>query len=472
MKKNTLSGIFSLINIAVKGIPLVFLALFAMCILIKSKLLLTPVTLVSFLLVICAIPASKYKTEKWGLWLISIFIMAFVSRLVFIKIWPITPLSDCEMMYKFSEQLSSTAISNWHEAFAANKYYYDVWPMHVPFVIFQTICIRLFGHSIFSIQLVNMFFSALTCVFVAICAEGLSKSKRVGIIAGLFMTFNVTTLFMASFLVNQHVSTSFFVASVCVLIKKPFKKAPLNYILSGILLAIGHLMRPEMYIVVIAVWCMLIYEMIRQCLVKTQLKSILLVAIRGVVFTLAFSLVLNFANSVLMGMRWVDNSIIESKLGYKFMIGLNQETEGRFKDSDYPLAANDLAVKEVLQERISPPLATAKLMIKKLCFQFSSYNYWWLQADKGGNLRQFVINHIFEPITQAYMFLIMLLALIALIKMIRCTDKRLSLLYIVYIGYLCAFAFMEVQQRYAYITIPVVTVLAALFFSSNAEKKE
>lgn len=472
MKNNTSSKIFAASNVVIKGIPIIFLGLFALCIFLKSKLLLTPVTLVSLSVVLGIVFISRYKQEKWIAWLIAIFLTAFVARIIFIILWPITPLSDCEMAYKFSEQLNAAAISRWHELFAANKYYYDVWPMHVPFVIFQTLCIRFLGNGILSIQVVNMFFSALTCVFVAICAEGLSKSKRVGIIAGLLMTFNITTLFMAGFLVNQHISTCFFMASMCFIIKRPFKAETVNYVFAGILLAVGHLMRPEMYIVVIAVLCMFIYEIMKGLSQKEKLKikSIINIIAKAVCFVLTFLLVINIANSILLGLRWVDNPITASKLEYKFMIGLNQETEGRFQDSDYPLAANDMAVKEVLKERISGPLDTAKLMIKKLCFQFSSYNYWWLQADKGGRSRQFIINNIFEPLTQGYMFLIIGLSFIASIKMIKNTDKRLSLLYIIYIGFLCAFALMEVQQRYAYITIPIVTVWASMLFKSNTAR--
>ena len=466
MKNNIFTKIFTTTNVVIKGIPIIFLCLFALCIFLKSKLLLTPVALVCLLMVLGIVFISRCKQEKWILWLIAIFVIAFITRILFIKIWPITPLSDCEMAYKLSEHLNAVDITKWHEVFAANEYYYDVWPMHVPFVIFQTLCIRLLGSSVLSIQLVNMFFSALTCVCVAICAEGLSKSKRVGIIAGLLMALNTTTLFMACFLVNQHVSTCFFIASMCFIIKKPFKTEILNYIFAGILLAVGHLLRPEMYIVVIAVLCMFIYEIIKGLSQNDKSKIINIIA-KTLCFVLAFFAVIHIVNSMLLGLRWVDNSITTSKLEYKFMIGLNQETEGRFQDADYPLAANDLAVKEVLKERISGPIDTAKLMIKKLCFQFSSYNYWWLQADKGGNLRQFVINNIFEPLTQGYMFLIMVLAFVASIKMVKNTDKRISLLYIIYIGFMCAFALMEVQQRYAYITIPIVTILASMLFKSN-----
>ena len=71
---------------------------------------------------------------------------------------------------------------------------------------------------------------------------------------------------------------------------------------------------------------------------------------------------------------------------------------------------------------------------------------------------------MFEPLTQSYMFFTMLLFLAASVRTFRDTDRRLALLYIILIGYLCAFALIEVQQRYAYITIPAVTILASLFF--------
>lgn len=457
--------IYTFANATVKGLPIIFWGSFAICILLKSRLFLTPVTMISAAVIAVPILISKYKQEKWTIWLITIFLIAFLLRLIFIIVWPITPLSDAATAYQFSEQLSAASIGKWHEVFAANEYYYNVWTMHVPYVIFQTICLRVLGNSLFSIQIVNMLFSSLTCVFVALCAEGLSENKRVGIIAGSFMAFNITTLFMAGFLVNQHISTCFFVASMYFIIKTPFSSKAVNYAFSGMLLAAGQLMRPEMYIVVIAVFCMFVFEFIRSFSEHKLTKNDVLAAVkRFLCFFLSFFIIMNIANAALLHLRWVDQSILESKLLYKFMIGLNQETEGRFQDSDYPLAANEELVKEVLKERLSGPFDTAKLMIRKLCFQFSSYNYWWLQADKGGSLRQFIIDHIFEPLTQSYMFLMILFSQAASVGLFKNTDKRLALLNIILIGYLCAFALMEVQQRYAYITIPIVTILAALFF--------
>ncbi len=457
-------------SIVIKGIPIIFMGLFALCIFFKSQLFLTPITLANLLLVLGIVLVSGRNRSRWGLWLWAVFAVALALRMVFINIWQITPASDCEMAFELSGVLAKTPLAGWHETFAANRYYYDVWPMHVPFVIFQTLCIKLLGNSVVSVQIVNMIFSSLTCVFIALCAEGLTDSKRVGKIAGMFMAFNITTLFMACFLVNQHVSTCFFMAAVCMIIKKPFKHTSVNHILGGILLGIGHLMRPEMYIILIAVLCMLVYEIVRCCAQK-KYKPVAGVLFRCLCFTAAFFAVLCTVNSALLNLRWVDNSIMESKLEYKLMIGLNQETEGRFRDEDYPLAANDLAVKEVLRERLSGPVDTAVLMIKKLCFQFSSYNYWWLQADKGGSIRQFVINNIFEPVTQGYMLFMILFAFLASIKTYKNTDVRLLLLYTVYIGFLCAFALMEVQQRYAYITIPPVTVFGAMLFDKGKKRR-
>lgn len=473
MKTGLSQKINTLANYTVKGIPLFFWALFAICILWKSKLFLTPVSLLPAALIAVLVFCSKYKQEKWILWLIVIFAAAFAARLLFIRIWPMTPMSDAKMEYEFSEQLSNASVRRWHELFAANTYYYDVWCMHVPHVVYTVICMRLLGNNVFSLQVVNMLFSSLTCVFAAMCGEGLSGSKRAGILAGLFMAFHTTTLFMACFLVNQHVSTCFFLASMYLIIKQPFKSEAVNFVISGILLATGQLMRPEMYIVVIAVFCMFIYDIITKAASKERgltKKDAAMLAGRFLCFLVSFFVVMGIANAALLRLGWVNNSILESKLEYKFMIGLNQETEGRFQESDYPLAADDEAVKELLQERLSGPVDTATLMIKKLCFQFSSYNYWWLQAEKGGNIRQYVIDHIFEPLTQSYMFIVFLFYLAASVRSFKIEDRRLALLNIILTGYLCAFALMEVQQRYAYITIPVVVILASLFFRSDDKK--
>jgi len=109
-------------------------------------------------------------------------------------------------------------------------------------------------------------------------------------------------------------------------------------------------------------------------------------------------------------------------------------------------------------------------MYKKLLFQFSSYNYWWIKADKGGNLRQYVTDNAFDPILQTYMLLILFFAFLNTI--FKRNDKEAMLLYIIFIGFLMTFAIIEVQERYSYLMIFLFTILGSNFISSIVHRGE
>ena len=415
----------------------------------------TPLTMLLIFLIAYFAPKLKIPYAP-----LLIFITALILRLICLKYWTINPLSDAKQGLEFSMQLANAKISDWNIVFSQSDYYYNVWPMHSPHKIYQTLALFMFGKNIYSIQLLNVMFSALSCVFTYLIAKALF-SEKAGLTAGFLMVFNPTALLFSALLVNQHPSTTFCLAALFVYLKKPCKSHWLNIIISALLLTISQLLRPEMYIVLIAIFC---YEIYLAAMENLDYRKIL----GFLAYCVVFFLLLLAVDKALMSAGWINNSILNSNLKYKIAVGQNQATEGRFLDSDYPLAGDEEALDRLLIERLSPPKETLILMYKKLLFQFSSYNYWWLQADKGGNLRQYILNNAFDPVLQSYMMIIMLFALLNTI--FKRNKKENALLHIIFIGFLISFALMEVQQRYAYLFVYIFTIWGSNFMSASIER--
>ncbi len=385
------------------------------------------------------------------------FVPALALRFLCLVIWQIEPLSDCKLGYDISYALSNARIGQWSGIMAESTYYYKTWCMHVPFILYQTFCMNIFGDSIVSIQIFNCLFSAISCIMAYKIAEAVYKKKDIALAAGLLMAVNPTCLLMSAFLVNQHVSTAMLLVSVYFILAKPCKKDISNTLWSAVFLAFGQLMRPEMHIVVIAYVCFNVYL----CISKPSRRAVATAVRNVLIFVVIFFLIISVTDAVLKGFGMIEGSITQSNLKYKLMIGLNQETEGRFLDSDYLLAGDDAAVEKLLKERLSSVPETVMLFFKKWVFQFSSYNYWWLQADKGGAARQMFINEGFEPLLQSFMMFILLAAAVQCLKNYFKPQDGFAYMNIIFIGYLCSFALIEVQQRYTYMLIPVFTVLGA-----------
>ncbi len=390
----------------------------------------------------------------------AIFLIAFLFRFICLLSWPIPPMSDSLYGFEVSTMLDQTPIGKWHEVFKSQDYYYLTWCMHVPYIVYQSLCMKLFGGTLFSIQIVNVLFSALSCVWVTKITMALFKDKKLACLAGILLAFNPTCLLTAAFLVNQHISTCLMLAALYIFIAQPFKKTWVNAIAFGVVLALSHLMRPEMQVVLMAVCCFLIYMVFSA--IKNKKAVLKKLALSILVSVVSFFAVVILTDVLFSSIGWIGGSIQSGNLDYKLAVGLNQETNGKFLDADYPLAADREASRALLESRLSNLPRTLMLFAKKWVFQFSSYNYWWLQAEKGGATRQMFISEAFEPLLQSYMMFILFAAFLTAMKHLSKRNYVLTLLYIIFIGYLCAFALIEVQQRYTYMLIPIYTILASV----------
>ncbi len=405
-------------------------------------------------IILGAVAANKLQNHCHG---IFVFLAALALRLLCLKFWQFEPLSDCKLGFDASLALAESPIGGWHEIMQQNTYYYETWAMHTPYVLYQTLAMKLLGSSVLSIQIFNCFFSALSCYYTYKIAYALYSKRNVALFASLLLAVNPTCLLSSAFIVNQHGSTALMLGSLYHIIFAPRKSQSANIVLGSVFLALAQLMRPEMYVVLLAYICYNIYLLICDFSKKNLLEAVK----NTVIFVAVFFAIIAAADFILQATGLTNASITDSKLNYKLMIGLNQETNGKFLDADYPLAGDDQAVNALLASRLSSPLETVMLFFKKWLFQFSSYNYWWLQAYKGGPARQMFIAEGFEPLLQGYMMFILFGAGVSTLKNFYRHKRIFALLNIIFIGYLCCFALMEVQQRYVYLLIPVFTLYAA-----------
>jgi len=266
-----------------------------------------------------------------------IFITALALRLICLKCWTITPLSDYLHGLDFSMKLANAKISEWSSVFSQNDYYYNVWSMHIPHKLYQTAALLIFGKSIYSIQLLNTIFSALSCVLAYLLARHLFNRKA-GLIAGFLMAFNPTSLLFSALLTNQHPATAFCLLALLLYLARPFKG---SIFISAFSLFVSQLLRPEMYVVLIALVCYEIYIGIMEGFEYKKFVSLLLCCT-------VFFLLLNFTDISLKNAGWSNKSMLDSNLKYKLAVGQNQDAEGRFSEEDYPLAGDEEAIERLV----------------------------------------------------------------------------------------------------------------------------
>lgn len=272
-----------------------------------------------------------------------------------------------------------------------------------------------------------------------------------------------TALLFVPILCNQHISSMFFMLSLCIFICRPIKNIYANTAVSAAAMGFAHLMRPEMYVMIIASLCILIYSAL--CGEKPVLKGIAMFS----VFSVTFFAVLYIADIALLSSQLTRQTIFSGNLGYKILVGLNTQYNGMWNEADARLLLNSEEIGIKLCERISDVLKQPKFIADKLACQFGKYHYdWSVLADT--DTQKFISYKLYPMLTQAFMLVV---TAAASVRLIFEKEKSVDMfvLLITLTGYIITFALIEIQPRYNYFLIPVIIILASLNFNKSDIKR-
>ena len=395
----------------------------------------------------CAFAAARFTPKKTLF--VVLAVLALVLRIIFVFLWRIEPESDFLITYDLSRMLAQTRFDGWSAALkTAGSIYSAQWSAHMPFVVYQAFIMKIFGAYAAPVRIVNAVFSALTCVFAAGVSREIS-GRNAAFFTLFIMALNPLALFFIPVLTNQHAAVCFFIAAVWVFYARPLKNKYARAALCGALTALSHLLRPEMYVVIIAAAVWVLFGDGK----KEKIKK----AARFAVFTAVFFAVLLSADFALSRGGITERSVLEGNLRYKLAVGLNYETTGTWSEADAELIFDEQKCAEAIAERLENPAKTAALIVRKTAYQFGSYVYTWSMKD------DFVSNEIYRRLSSAVMAVVGVLAAAALVMCVKNKEKaaRLLPLAVVLAGYIAAFALIEVQPRYNYLIVPLLVIFAA-----------
>ena len=188
--------------------------------------------------------ARNEKIKRFGLLL---FLISFIVRLVFIIVF------NFPQVYDFATLLDASHMFS-HADYSFNQWFhFHTWGYQTGFVIYQGFLLKLF-HSEFLLKLLNILYSSLLVLFVYRLSRRISDEKSARVVSILYMVFPFY-LFLNTVLVNSHLATLLMYFGILFLIKK--EKSFKDYVIAGILISLGNIIRPEGIIVILS---LLVYE--------------------------------------------------------------------------------------------------------------------------------------------------------------------------------------------------------------------
>lgn len=416
----------------------------------------------SFIWLIIALGLSLYiarndKIKRFGLLL---FLISFIVRLVFIIVFNFPQVYDFATLLDASHMFSNGdySFNQW--------FHFHTWGYQTGFVIYQGFLLKLF-HSEFLLKLLNILYSSLLVLFVYKLSRRISDEKSARVVSILYMVFPFY-LFLNTVLVNSHLATLLMYLGILFLIKK--EKSFKDYVIAGLLIALGNIIRPEGIIVVLT---LLVYEFFLFD------KSKLLNTLVRISSFLIIYFSIGFISSFLVIKSGVNPSGLENKDPlWKFILGFNYETCGYYNDDDSKYQVDRETEINIIKERALGDLSrTGSLMLCKI-------DHFWLESgleletgsfnDKSMNVLG--INIKFSDISNEAMsfnksvntFILIMFLLGVVVNRKKISNEALFLLIMTVITFF-VFLFIEIQPRYMYFIHVSLFILASLGIKSIYE---
>jgi len=289
---------------------------------------------------------------------------------------------------------------------------------------------------------------------------------------GVLYTLYPAPLFLAGVLTNQHLSVFLLYGGIYLLIAGK----ELNWwrgIGAGALIALGNAMRPIGIIPLLAcvIWAVL------RAMENRDWKKLL----TGAATAASYALCGLLLSALIVGSGINPNGLANNQPMWKFVVGLNQDTDGQWNRTDYeafilPSATDpegaDEAMRQELERRLSVgPGKLAGLALRKSAAMWAGYEdlYWGFgHLDPEGeavpgvswNSLQLLLAYSEKGIYLLAIALAFAGVLYRLTRRERCGAGLVPVLLLC--GYYTVHLIVEVQVRYRYFMMPCVFILAAM----------
>ncbi|NLV36692.1 MAG: hypothetical protein GXY17_08485 [Clostridiaceae bacterium] len=432
-------------------------------------------TTILFILLYLCVSFLKIKDTYF---IIALFLFCFLFKSMLVVFTYTEPTSDFSLFFNAARSVSVGDFS------FANDQYFSTWAYQTGIVLYYGFLMKLLGVGLLPLLLINCAYMAGTNVFIYLIAKNYVDEKYARIAAVLYL-FYPATYFLAPVLTNQHVSNFCIVWGIYLMLNLTKSKkagtitAPL--LMSGVLIAIGNIMRPQGIIIIASLVVLMVLNMKRVIKNKdfTFLKN-------GLVIMIVYFLINTSVSAIVSSTNINKNGLKNNYPLWKFVVGLNHETKGIYSSEDAStlfsvkdIKERDRLSKELIVERVSNPIGLLKLIYDKNEVMWSYYDNleWGFISYSGKNIDVLGYSIPFNSISQrvlkfekVFYVLVFLAAWLSIIKLLKRNQDNdfdaLFFLVFILVAYMGMHSFIEIQPRYRDFAMIFVFVLSSAGLST------
>ncbi len=419
---------------------------------------------VPFALLLLAAGLSYLLSFKYTLkgfpWIL--FLLSFLVRLGYILAVDTPPVSDFKTMFE-----AGLSFAQGDYSFSLDRYF-SQWAYQTAFVAYEGTVIKLFGEAqaLLILKLLNGLFSSATFLFVYLILKNY-VSEKVSRFFALFGSFFIFPLTFVTVLSNQQLSTFLILAGLFFFTEKNITLRPwVRGFITGLLLALGNIIRPEGMLLIGALTVFFILRLIN----PRQER-------RGAILSKAAFLFAAYFCLNLLVSQWIiqagvnPQGLKNNNFLYKFVVGLNHDTMGVYSVEDMEaLYSRDLSQEEreqleweLIGQRLSKgPGKLLALFLSKQQLLWGGNPVVWsyqhlLEAGKPVGLMGIAIpielvGELLWRLHNLQIYLLILLSVIGGIFLLKGPmNHYFVIFYLVLLVSAAAYLVVEIQPRYIYL---------------------
>lgn len=411
-------------------------------------------------------------------------ILGLGLRLYWVFAVPTAQVSDFGRMWESAGMIAGGDFSRFQD-----QNYLHTYPHLVFSTLLYAVVYAFTGGSLVAMKLTNVLFSLATTLLVyAISKEMCGERKPV---AFLIMAFNAPFIFFNGFLDTQNLAIPFFYAGILLYFKVVNGRLHLKWlVLTGICFALGSLFRSVGTIFTLALYLHFFAFYDYSGFMQNWRKHIKpFAAVASIVVVMfATTLLLNgifLASGMFQKPTWDSGG----NLILYINAGFNHESNGMWNQYDYDLLRDvgydyelaTIEAKRRLQERLADKDKVLRLVASKYRTQWGYgdfHGFHWSVAalyDEGEAVQARVgFVSKYQYVIQAYYSALLLLIIRGIVRRWQTPRKNPLMLYgiVVFIGFSMLHTLIEMQPRYGYIAMPMLTILAIASLDNGFLVKE
>ena len=389
--------------------------------------------------------------------LISLLLVFAVVALLWLKMVPQTQVSDFKAFWKTAPKaLNGEAI------FSYDNDYFAKWAYQTGFLVYVMTVVKIFGHHVIAIQLLNVLYQVLILLMVYLLAVEITKKVKIARLAVFVLMIDLDWFALNSQAVNQYLGMLLFLVTFYLILKDRYWA----YILAGVTLGLASIIRPIGPVIIAGI---VVYALVYLLIDKDKFNWSKIIKI--VITLLIYQVIFSGASLAIKSSGLNSYGLTNRDSEWKFVVGLDANSDGAYDQQmvnrfDLKASRDEMSAKEhkVIRENISNLNAThgwfklfwnknAKLWAQRAI----TIDFTGVETNHSVKTSNFIklLGYLGSAV-------LIILSWFGSIKLLKGTNKEIFLLLLPLMAYAVVQLLIEVQGRYRLEFLPVIAILGGI----------